>query len=371
MQSEVVDLAYVLSVIRAVLELKEKENLEEIKQEIKDKERRSKRLLRKLGGVAPDFIVNNLSLSSVPSGQDGDLADFRYNKMVCLNFLAYCLENAGNLRFDLAFFENEADRKLLLEHLWNNIYIALSSGYPQKTKTSLEYRRKYAALRRRIQKRSGAYVLEAENRAYTLPIHHFEEVVFFHKYGVDALPGAVKENLAGKDFIDAGAYIGDTALIFNELQPKRIYAFEPSAANHVFIEKTVKLNKLTNVEPVRAALGNRECVSNLFLWENASFLTNGEGEGVPVTTIDSFREKNGLDVGLIKMDIEGSELYAIQGAEETIKASKPVLIISVYHSGRDFFEIPPLLKRWMPTYNFRFLSLNQAVPILERVLLAY
>jgi hypothetical protein len=34
------------------------------------------------------------------------------------------------------------------------------------------------------------------------------------------------------------------------------------------------------------------------------------------------------------------------GAEKTIKKDKPILLISVYHTGKDFFEIKPLLESW-------------------------
>jgi FkbM family methyltransferase len=369
-QNRVISSDFILTLMHEVLAEKEKENINEIEEEIKQTNSRSKKLLHKLGDKAPEFIVNNIQLPSF-SGQKHDLSDFRYNKMICLNFLSYCLENGKKIQYDLGIFESDADRELLLEYMRSNIYIALSDHYPKKTKTNLEYRQKYGAFRKKIKKKSNAFVLSTENQEYVLPIHHFEEVVFFHRYGIAALPASVKEALVDKDFIDAGAYIGDTALILNELKPNRIYSFEPCTANHLLMQKTLKLNNLKNVVPVRSALGNKECISNLFLWENASFLTDNEGEDVPVTTIDSFQEKNSLNVGLIKMDIEGSEFYAIQGAEKTIKKFKPVLIISVYHSGRDFFEIPKLLKEWVPSYHFRFLSLHKGVPVLERVLLAY
>ncbi|MEM2032456.1 MAG: FkbM family methyltransferase, partial [Candidatus Woesearchaeota archaeon] len=69
--------------------------------------------------------------------------------------------------------------------------------------------------------------------------------------------------------------------------------------------------------------------------------------------------------------IEGYEYNAILGAEKTIKKYKPVLSISLYHTPRDFFEIPKLLKQWVPEYKMRFLNLNPLSPILERTLLAY
>jgi len=71
------------------------------------------------------------------------------------------------------------------------------------------------------------------------------------------------------------------------------------------------------------------------------------------------------------MDIEGFEYNAILGAKKTIISLKPILIISLYHKGLDFFEIPPLIKKWVPEYKFRFLNLNHYSRDCERVLLAY
>jgi hypothetical protein len=43
---------------------------------------------------------------------------------------------------------------------------------------------------------------------------------------------------------------------------------------------------------------------------------------------------------LIKMDIEGSELSALQGAREAIIKGKPVLTISAYHRATDLIDLP-------------------------------
>jgi len=92
---------------------------------------------------------------------------------------------------------------------------------------------------------------------------------------------------------------------------------------------------------------------------------------IPLTTIDSFVEKHNLHVGLIKMDIEGYELEAIKGARKTIISQRPVLVISVYHMGKDFLEIPRLIKEWRNDYTLRFLNHNHAHPFSERVLMAW
>ena len=92
-------------------------------------------------------------------------------------------------------------------------------------------------------------------------------------------------------------------------------------------------------------------------------------EIIHITTID--KECGDRNVGLIKMDIEGAEYSSIQGALETIKRDKPVLLISLYHTGKDFFEIPPVLKAAVPDYQFRFFNIEIVNPISEKILVAY
>jgi hypothetical protein len=90
-----------------------------------------------------------------------------------------------------------------------------------------------------------------------------------------------------------------------------------------------------------------------------------------LTSIDNFVSKNSLNVGLMKFDIEGYEFEAIRGAKNTIMNMKPIIIVSLYHTGKDFFEIPKLLKSWVHEYKFRFLNLNKIHATFERVLIAY
>lgn len=70
---------------------------------------------------------------------------------------------------------------------------------------------------------------------------------------------------------------------------------------------------------------------------------------VPVIDIDTL--VNGNPVTFIKMDIEGSELKALQGAEQTIKMYKPTLAICVYHKKEDIIEIPNYILSIVPEYK--------------------
>ena len=68
---------------------------------------------------------------------------------------------------------------------------------------------------------------------------------------------------------------------------------------------------------------------------------------VKITTIDSL----GIAPTFIKMDIEGHEIPALYGVKNTIIKHKPKLAISIYHKGSDLWEIPLLIKSWIPEYK--------------------
>ena len=56
-------------------------------------------------------------------------------------------------------------------------------------------------------------------------------------------------------------------------------------------------------------------------------------------------------VDFIKMDIEGAEINALIGAYKIIQDYRPVLAISVYHKPEHLFQIPMLIRAFMPDYK--------------------
>jgi len=80
----------------------------------------------------------------------------------------------------------------------------------------------------------------------------------------------------------------------------------------------------------------------------------GKGPTVPLTTIDKLvAELNLPTVDFIKMDIEGAEMQALEGAAETVRRFHPKLAISVEHRPTDPDRIPEVVRRLWPNYQSR------------------
>lgn len=72
------------------------------------------------------------------------------------------------------------------------------------------------------------------------------------------------------------------------------------------------------------------------------------------TSIDEFVLERGISkVDFIKLDIEGSEWHALQGARQTIAKHRPQLAVCIYHQLDHYYQIPFLLADCVEDYVFR------------------
>ena len=197
---------------------------------------------------------------------------------------------------------------------------------------------------------------------YVLPFNQFEIEVFYDKCGIDYIKNI--NNIKNKSIIDAGGFIGDSAIVFSDYTDKNVYSFEPFLQNYNMIFKTIELNKKNNIIPVNIALGDenkdisiysRGNIDSGLSVENKKEINSVENK-VKMLTLDSYVKENNIEVGLIKTDLEGFEQPFLKGAIETIKEQKPVLIISIYHNYSDFFEIKPMIENLNLGYKFRIIK---------------
>jgi len=159
--------------------------------------------------------------------------------------------------------------------------------------------------------------------------------------------------------LDCGACWGDTTLYFAHKVGKagHVYSFEFLPANIDVFNKNIKLNKNLS-ERITLVQNPLSSISD----QKVSYYENGPGSSIKqdfindsssakTVTIDDFISKKQVEVDFIKMDIEGSEMDALKGAEKTIRKFKPKLAISIYHSLDDFVNIP----KWITELNLGYM----------------
>jgi FkbM family methyltransferase len=143
-------------------------------------------------------------------------------------------------------------------------------------------------------------------------------------------------------FIDGGAYNGDTYLALLALaKVHKAFLFEPDP--HNFTEL---------INNTRSLKGEITCLPLAIADQYAihSFTSDG-GEGGALDTIgDQYIATVALDdvfhnqaIDFIKLDVEGAEIAALNGAGELIARCFPILAVSLYHKPQDLWKIPEVI----------------------------
>ncbi|GHU08339.1 hypothetical protein FACS1894158_17550 [Betaproteobacteria bacterium] len=154
-------------------------------------------------------------------------------------------------------------------------------------------------------------------------------------------------------FIDCGAFDGDTLRHFtkNGYDFAAIAAFEPDMDNFQRLSETVRYYE--NVVCFPCAVGaSTEIVRFNASSNTSSHISANSVEGTPVQCVRLDEALPTFAPNLIKMDIEGAELDALNGARGIITKYRPGLAICLYHIPEHLWQIPLLLHNWNLGYRF-------------------
>ena len=132
----------------------------------------------------------------------------------------------------------------------------------------------------------------------------------------------------------------------------KVYAFEPSVADKQIVDEYIRFEKYRAVS-VEAGLYNFNGTVDFSTEELglSSIVEEGDTK-INVVKLDDFMQDKNEKVTFIKMDIEGSEMEALEGCIETINRDHPKLAICVYHKFDDLWEIPLWIHERFPKYKF-------------------
>ncbi len=202
--------------------------------------------------------------------------------------------------------------------------------------------------------------------------------VFKYHCGLKFLPTHIQNKIKNTIFIDAGAFWGDSSLIFLKYLPNKIISFEPNSHNYQLLCNTIINNNLQDI-----------CISEnvgLFYknaYKKMNYISNKQNHGaslifkpykakvedVKLIALDNY--SNTKNIGFIKVDAEGMGLQVLYGAKNIIKQYKPVISCAIYHHPIELFHIKLYLEKLNPSYTFKIVNLNNNFILKELTLLAY
>ena len=152
---------------------------------------------------------------------------------------------------------------------------------------------------------------------------------------------------SGTDSIDVGVYRGVYSYEMSKYSEK-VHSFEPNPIIFKYINKNLKKfiknihlynfalsnqNKTINLKiPIRNSNSNKEIFEEYYEMGKATIhnennFENYENFEIQTKKIDELSFDN--KISFIKIDVEGHELEVIEGAKNTIKRDKPVLLVEI------------------------------------------
>jgi FkbM family methyltransferase len=176
----------------------------------------------------------------------------------------------------------------------------------------------------------------------------------------------IDKDFKGDVILEGGVSDGTDSVHFYNFftnENLKIYGFEPfieafEASEHMqaLIQKGMELFPWALWDEDKDMFFNK----NEFSTSTSSVVRNnpdhvtGEYTTVKGCKIDSFVNNMAIDsISLFKLDIEGAEMEALEGAREMIRKFRPQLAISIYHKKEHLYEIPEFLKELHPGYKFK------------------
>lgn len=182
--------------------------------------------------------------------------------------------------------------------------------------------------------KTGNWWLPAENTV-DLVIKAMRNGEYFES---DVIEVAKRFITPGSVALDIGSNFGQMAVVFSELvgPEGRVHAFEADAFVFDLLLKNIRENKCENVETHFGAVWcddglelhypepNEEQLQGLSYGSFGIDLNTDSGRIVKSFTIDSLEIQG--PISFIKVDIQGSDLFAMQGAKETIRRDKPAIV---------------------------------------------
>ncbi len=170
----------------------------------------------------------------------------------------------------------------------------------------------------------------------------------------DALWETILRPVRYESCADLGAYTGDSVRGLLKYAPnvRKIVAMEPDPRSYRKLSAYLEGAGIPDAVAIPAGAWNADTLLEFASQGNRNSSIYGGGKGAPaqMRRLDSVLAGERLDY--LKIDVEGAEREALEGARETIARWKPDIRLSLYHRSRDLFALPLHLHEIAPDYRF-------------------
>ena len=323
--------------------------------------------------IFTDILISKLKESSIFSFEDikgfQDKITDIFIKENCVNYFEWFKDNYKSLEYFYNLLEDKEEKQLYLKMIISKLLGPVYVTEQEKEKyihsrdifDSLLIDNSIRQLKS-VTRKLKFYDLS--KLGYVIKLYGaralLDKLVIHNQYSYKDCK-VEKDNIV----IDAGGCWGDTSLLFSSKVGKqgKIFTFEFFEDNLNILKENFFRNKelANNIELIERPLYDK---SNRDLYLNhacADITTLTESKNnlqqYKTISIDDFINNNKIEkIDFIKMDIEGCELKALQGAQNTLKKYKPKLAIAAYHKYDDYYEIPKFLNDLNIGYKFYFAS---------------
>ena len=165
-------------------------------------------------------------------------------------------------------------------------------------------------------------------------------------------------------FVDCGCFDGATCFNFagwcGHKGFEHIYSFEADPANYAKAKEILAPLGKCDLYPYGTADSNKKVYFASDAFETSCIISREEAEKrnfegvteIETVALDDVLE--GKKITFIKMDIEGAEYEALQGARKLIMENRPRMAISVYHKFEDFVTLADLVLNMHPDYRIAY-----------------
>jgi FkbM family methyltransferase len=147
--------------------------------------------------------------------------------------------------------------------------------------------------------------------------------------------------IRGDSFVDCGGFDGDTTEEFILRCPeyKNVWLFEPDDSNMVKAKN--RLQGFRDIQFIQKGVSDK--AGSLSFRSGSGSASSVADSGVSVIKVTTLDKEIQESVSIIKMDLEGWEMKAIDGATRHIIKNHPKMAIAVYHRASDFWMIPKMV----------------------------